>query len=266
MVRPKYGQGVGFTLVLLRHGRSEWNDRNLFTGWVDSDLSARGIDEAKRSGELMVEAGIRPDVVHTSLLVRAIRTAWIAQDAMQMTWLPVHRSWRLNERHYGALQGLNKKETTEKYGVEQVKLWRRSYDVPPPDIERGSEFDVSGDPRYRDLPPEVLPLAECLKDTLERTLPYWDDVIVPDLRRGTGAARRRARQLPASHREAPRRHQRRRHLRAQHPDREPARVRARRLVRAGLAPVPRPRCGRRRRRRGGRPVGVAATRRSAESR
>ena len=171
-------------MILLRHGRSEWNDRNLFTGWVDSDLSARGIEEAQRAGELMVEAGIRPDVVHTSVLVRAIRTAWIAQDMMGMTWLPVHRSWRLNERHYGALQGLNKKETAEKYGADQVKQWRRSYDVPPPDIERDSEFDVSSDPRYADLPRDVLPLAECLKDTLERTLPYWDDVIVPDLRAG----------------------------------------------------------------------------------
>jgi 2,3-bisphosphoglycerate-dependent phosphoglycerate mutase len=172
------------TLILLRHGRSEWNDRNLFTGWVDSDLSARGLEEAERAGELMLEAGIRPDVVHTSLLVRAIRTAWIAQDVMQMTWLPVERSWRLNERHYGALQGLNKKETTEKFGVEQVKIWRRSYDVRPPDIERGSEFDVSDDPRYRDLPADVVPLAECLKDTLERTLPHWEDAIVPDLRAG----------------------------------------------------------------------------------
>jgi 2,3-bisphosphoglycerate-dependent phosphoglycerate mutase len=172
------------TLILLRHGRSEWNDRNLFTGWVDSDLSERGIHEAERAGELMAEAGIRPDVVHTSVLVRAIRTAWLAQDRMQMTWLPVHRSWRLNERHYGWLQGLDKKETTEKYGAEQVKIWRRSYDVRPPDIERGSEFDVSDDPRYRDLPRDVLPLAECLKDTLERTLPYWDDAIVPDLRAG----------------------------------------------------------------------------------
>jgi 2,3-bisphosphoglycerate-dependent phosphoglycerate mutase len=172
------------TLILLRHGRSEWNDRNLFTGWVDSDLSERGVDEAKRAGELMADAGIRPDVVHTSVLVRATRTAWIAQDVMGLTWLPVERSWRLNERHYGALQGLNKKETAEKYGDEQVHVWRRSYDVRPPDIERGSEFDVSNDPRYRELPPDVVPLAECLKDTLERVLPYWEDGIVPDLRSG----------------------------------------------------------------------------------
>ncbi|MEY2446726.1 MAG: 2,3-bisphosphoglycerate-dependent phosphoglycerate mutase [Acidimicrobiaceae bacterium] len=171
-------------LVLLRHGRSEWNDRNLFTGWVDSDLSARGLEEAKRAGELLLAADIRPDVVHTSVLVRAIRTAWIAQDEMELTWLPVRRSWRLNERHYGALQGLDKKATAEKFGADQVKIWRRSYDIPPPPIDPGSEFDVSDDPRYRDVPRELLPTAECLKDTLERTLPYWDDAIVPDLRAG----------------------------------------------------------------------------------
>ena len=171
-------------LVLLRHGRSDWNDRNLFTGWVDSDLSERGIEEAKRAGELMLAADIRPDVVHTSVLVRAIRTAWIAQDAMQMTWLPVERSWRLNERHYGALQGLDKQATADRHGDEQVHIWRRSYDIRPPAIERGSEFDVTNDPRYRDLPPGTVPLSESLKDTLERTLPYWDDTIAPDLRTG----------------------------------------------------------------------------------
>ena len=175
---------MSYTLVLLRHGRSEWNDRNLFTGWVDSDLSDRGIEEARRAGQLMTDAGVRPDVVHTSVLVRATRTAWIALDEMGMTWLPVHRSWRLNERHYGALQGLNKQETAEKFGKDQVKVWRRSYDTPPPLIEPGSEFDVSKDPRYRDLPPHVVPRTECLKDTLERTLPYWEDAIVPDLRAG----------------------------------------------------------------------------------
>ena len=172
------------TLVLLRHGRSEWNDRNLFTGWVDSDLSERGIDEARRAGQLMTEGGVRPDVVHTSVLVRAIRTAWIALDEMQMTWVPVHRSWRLNERHYGALQGLNKQETAEKFGADRVKIWRRSYDTPPQPIEPGSEFDVADDPRYRELAPHVVPRTECLKDTLERTLPYWEDAIVPDLRVG----------------------------------------------------------------------------------
>jgi 2,3-bisphosphoglycerate-dependent phosphoglycerate mutase len=175
---------VPFTLVLLRHGRSDWNDRNLFTGWVDADLSERGVDEARRAGELMLEAGLRPDVVHTSVLVRAIRTAWIALDAMDMTWLPVRRSWRLNERHYGDLQGKDKKATAEEFGSDQVKIWRRSYDIRPPDIKAGSEFDVADDPRYRDLAPHVIPRAECLKDTLERTLPYWEDAIVPDLRAG----------------------------------------------------------------------------------
>jgi 2,3-bisphosphoglycerate-dependent phosphoglycerate mutase len=172
------------TLVLLRHGRSDWNDRNLFTGWVDADLSERGVDEAHRAGELMEESGVRPDVVHTSVLVRATRTAWIALDAMGMTWLPVHRSWRLNERHYGGLQGKDKKATAEEFGADQVKIWRRSYDIRPPDIEPGSEFDVAGDPRYRELAPHVIPRAECLKDTLDRTLPYWEDAIVPDLRAG----------------------------------------------------------------------------------
>ncbi|HEV3227462.1 MAG TPA: phosphoglyceromutase [Acidimicrobiales bacterium] len=172
------------TLVLLRHGRSVWNDENRFTGWVDSDLSERGVVEARRAGQLMSQAGLRPDVVHTSVLVRAIRTAWLALDEMQMTWVPVHRSWRLNERHYGALQGLDKKATADEYGEAQVKIWRRSYDIPPPDIEPGSTYDVADDPRYRDLAPHVIPRTECLKDTLERTLPYWDDAIVPDLRAG----------------------------------------------------------------------------------
>jgi 2,3-bisphosphoglycerate-dependent phosphoglycerate mutase len=175
---------VNSTLVLLRHGRSDWNDRNLFTGWVDVDLSERGIDEARRSGELMRDAGLVLDVVHTSVLVRATRTAWIALDTMEKTWLPVHRSWRLNERHYGGLQGKDKKATAEEFGADQVKIWRRSYDVRPPDITPGSEFDVAGDPRYRELAPHVIPRAECLKDTLERTLPSWEDAIVPDLRAG----------------------------------------------------------------------------------
>jgi 2,3-bisphosphoglycerate-dependent phosphoglycerate mutase len=175
---------VNSVLVLLRHGRSDWNDRNLFTGWVDADLSERGVAEARRAGELMRASGLHPDVVHTSVLVRATRTAWIALDAMGMTWLPVHRSWRLNERHYGDLQGKDKKATAEEFGADQVKIWRRSYDIRPPDIEPGSEFDVADDPRYRELAPHVIPRAECLKDTLERTLPYWEDAIVPDLRAG----------------------------------------------------------------------------------
>ncbi|GID43348.1 2,3-bisphosphoglycerate-dependent phosphoglycerate mutase [Actinoplanes capillaceus] len=172
------------TLVLLRHGNSEWNAKNLFTGWVDVDLDAKGEAEARRGGELLKEQGVLPDVVHTSLLRRAIRTGWIALDLTDRHWIPVKRHWRLNERHYGALQGKDKKQTLEKYGEEQFMLWRRSYDVPPPPIEDDSEFSAVGDARYADLAPEVLPKAECLKDVLERALPYWYDAIVPDLRAG----------------------------------------------------------------------------------
>ena len=172
------------TLVLLRHGNSEWNAKNLFTGWVDVDLDAKGEAEARRGGELLKESGVLPDVVHTSVLRRAIRTSEIALHITDRHWIPVKRSWRLNERHYGALQGKDKKQTLEAYGEEQFMLWRRSYDVPPPPIERGSEFDQFDDPRYALLPPEVKPQAECLKDVLVRALPYWYDEIVPDLRAG----------------------------------------------------------------------------------
>ncbi|MEU4687295.1 phosphoglyceromutase [Actinoplanes sp. NPDC023714] len=172
------------TLVLLRHGNSEWNAKNLFTGWVDVDLDAKGEDEARRGGELLKEQNVLPDVVHTSLLRRAIRTSEIALHLTDRHWIPVKRSWRLNERHYGALQGKDKKQTLEAYGEEQFMLWRRSYDVPPPPIEDDSEFSQFGDARYASLPPELLPKAECLKDVLERALPYWYDEIVPDLRAG----------------------------------------------------------------------------------
>lgn len=172
-------------LVLLRHGRSVWNDLNLFTGWVDCELSEAGAAEAVRSGELLAASPeLLPDVVHTSVLVRAIRTAEIALEECGRSWIPVRRSWRLNERHYGALQGLDKRQTAERYGADQVHAWRRGYDVAPEPIEPGSEHDVSGDPRYRDLPPDAVPRTECLKDTLERALPYWTDWIVPDLRAG----------------------------------------------------------------------------------
>ena len=172
------------TLVLLRHGQSTWNQENLFTGWWDVELTERGRAEAARGGVLLAEAGLLPDVLHTSVLVRAIRTAELALEACGRSWIPVRRSWRLNERHYGALQGLDKKQTTEQHGAAKVHEWRRSYDVPPPPIERGSEFDVADDPRYADLPPEVIPATECLEDTLIRVLPYWADAIVPDLRAG----------------------------------------------------------------------------------
>ena len=172
------------TLVLLRHGESEWNAKNLFTGWVDVDLSARGEDEARRGGELLRTADLLPDVVHTSVLLRAIHTSELALHAAGRHWIPVRRSWRLNERHYGALQGKNKKETLEQYGEEQFMLWRRSYDVPPPPIADDDEYSQFSDPRYAQLAPEIKPRTECLKDVLARVLPYWYDAIIPDLRDG----------------------------------------------------------------------------------
>jgi len=175
---------VTATLVLLRHGESEWNAKNLFTGWVDVGLSDKGRTEAVRGGRLLGEAGLRPDVVHTSLLRRAIRTAELALDEIDLGWLPVRRSWRLNERHYGALQGKNKKQTLDEYGEEQFRLWRRSYDTPPPPIPDGHEWSQVGDPRYAMLPPELMPPSECLADVVVRTLPYWYDTVVPDLRAG----------------------------------------------------------------------------------
>ncbi|CAM5788794.1 phosphoglyceromutase [Cellulomonas persica] len=170
-----------YTLVLLRHGESEWNAKNLFTGWVDVSLSEKGVEEAKRGGALLKDAGILPDVVHTSLLRRAITTANLALDAADRHWIPVKRSWRLNERHYGALQGKDKKQTLEEFGEEQFMLWRRSYDVPPPAIEPGSEFSQDTNPRYAGEP---VVLTECLKDVLEREMPYWESGIVPDLQEG----------------------------------------------------------------------------------
>ena len=172
------------TLVLLRHGESEWNAKNLFTGWVDVDLSAQGEAEARRGGELIRDSGLLPDVVHTSVLRRAIRTSEIALHTADRHWIPVQRSWRLNERHYGDLQGKNKKETLEQYGEEQFMLWRRSYDVPPPPIADDAEFSQAGDARYALLPPELRPATECLKDVVARMLPYWFDQIVPQLLSG----------------------------------------------------------------------------------
>ena len=167
-----------YTLILLRHGESEWNALNLFTGWVDVGLTDRGRAEAKRGGELLRAAGVIPDVVLPSLLKRAITTANLALDAADLSWLPVQRNWRLNERHYGALQGKNKKETLRQYGEEKFMMWRRSYDTPPPPIDPASEFAQTDDPRYAMLPPEVRPNTECLADVVKRILPYWDDVIV----------------------------------------------------------------------------------------
>ncbi|WGY02980.1 phosphoglyceromutase [Nocardioides sp. QY071] len=172
-----------FTLVLLRHGESEWNAKNLFTGWVDVALTEKGRGEAVRGGELLAEAGILPDVVHTSLQRRAINTAALALDAADRHWIPVRRSWRLNERHYGALQGKDKAQVRDEYGEEQFMLWRRSFDVPPPPLDDSDPYSQSGDPRYADLGDE-LPRAEALKQVIDRLLPYWDAGIVPDLRAG----------------------------------------------------------------------------------
>ncbi len=165
------------TLILLRHGQSTWNLENLFTGWVDVGLTELGAQEAVRGGELLDEKQMLPDVVHTSLQVRAIHTAELALRACNRSWIPVRRSWRLNERHYGALQGKDKKQTAAEFGEEQLMAWRRSYDVPPPPLE----WDPSADPRYADLPREIVPNAECLADVVARMLPYWYDAIVPDL-------------------------------------------------------------------------------------
>ena len=170
-----------YTLILLRHGESEWNAKNLFTGWVDVPLNDKGWGEAIRGGELIKEAGLLPDLVHTSLLRRAIMTANLALDAADRHWIPVKRNWRLNERHYGDLQGKNKAETLAQFGEEQFMTWRRSYDVPPPPIADDSEFSQAGDPRYAGEP---TPKTECLKDVLERALPYWESAIVPDLKEG----------------------------------------------------------------------------------
>jgi len=172
------------TLVLVRHGQSTWNAENRFTGWWDVDLTDVGVDQARSAGALMAAAGIAPDVVHTSLQSRAIRTANLALEEMGLLWLPVRRHWRLNERHYGDLTGRNKAETTAKYGEEQVFTWRRSYDVPPPPIAADNEFDPNTDRRYAGLAPDVLPATECLADVVARMLPYWFDGIVPDLRSG----------------------------------------------------------------------------------
>lgn len=172
-----------YTLILLRHGESTWNALNLFTGWVDVDLSDKGQAEAAHGGTLLAEKGCLPDILHTSLLRRAIKTANIALDNCDRHWIPVKRDWRLNERHYGALQGRNKKQTLETYGEEQFMLWRRSYDTPPPAIEADDEYAQTNDPRYADLGP-ALPATECLKDVVERMIPYWEESIIPDLRAG----------------------------------------------------------------------------------
>ena len=171
-------------LVLLRHGESTWNKENRFTGWTDVDLSEKGRQEAKEGGRAINATGLTFDVAYTSVLKRAIRTLWIALDELDLMWIPVHRSWRLNERHYGALQGLNKAETAEKFGEAQVKIWRRSYDIQPPALTSDDERFPGRDPRYRGLTPTELPLTECLKDTVARFLPLWHETIAPAVKSG----------------------------------------------------------------------------------
>ena len=171
-------------LVLVRHGESDWNKQNRFTGWTDVDLSEKGREEAKEGGEVLKRAGYTFDVAYTSVLKRAIRTLWIVLDEMDLMWIPVHRSWRLNERHYGALQGLNKAETAAKFGEAQVKIWRRSYDIPPPELTPDDERYPGRDPRYASLSRKELPLTECLKDTVARFLPLWHETIAPAVKSG----------------------------------------------------------------------------------
>jgi len=172
------------TLVMVRHGQSEWNLKNLFTGWTDVDLTEQGTAEAHAAGQLLKNEGLVFDIAYTSVLTRAIRTLWFILDEMDLMWIPVHRDWRLNERHYGALQGLNKAETTAQHGAEQVKIWRRSYDIPPPAVNKGDDRHPIHDPRYQSLPANELPATESLKTTLKRVQPYWENQIVPQLKTG----------------------------------------------------------------------------------
>jgi len=171
-------------LVLVRHGESTWNKENRFTGWADVDLTERGVTQARTGGQVLKEAGYGFDVAYTSVLKRAIRTLWLVMDELDQMWIPVHRHWRLNERHYGALQGLNKAETAQKYGDEQVLIWRRSFDTPPPELDTASAHYPGTDPRYAQLSAAELPLSECLKDTVERVMPYWNETVVPAIRSG----------------------------------------------------------------------------------
>ena len=172
------------TLILLRHGNSDWNQRNLFTGWVDVRLSDQGVTEAKRAGELLAASGLKPEVLYTSVLTRAIQTANLALEVCDRLWIPVKRTWRLNERHYGDLQGLNKAETAEKFGAEQVLLWRRSYAIAPPAMAADDARSERGDRRYAKLQASQIPLTECLKDTVARVLPFWNEAVAPALRLG----------------------------------------------------------------------------------
>lgn len=173
-----------YKVVLLRHGESTWNKENRFTGWTDVDLSEKGLHEAKQAGQTLKAEGFKFDLAYTSVLKRAIRTLWFVMDEMDLMWIPVIRHWRLNERHYGALQGLNKAETAKKYGDDQVKIWRRSYDIPPPALDKNDERYPGFDLRYKELTDNELPLTECLKDTVERFVPYWENIIAPSVQSG----------------------------------------------------------------------------------
>ena len=173
-----------YKIVLVRHGESTWNKENLFTGWTDVDLSEKGVEEAKEAGQVLKDQGYVFDIAYTSVLKRAIRTLWIVMDEMDLMWIPVIRDWRLNERHYGALQGLNKSEMAEKFGEEQVKIWRRSYDTRPPELEKTDPRSPANDPRYAELRKDEIPLTECLKDTVARFLPCWHEVIAPTVQSG----------------------------------------------------------------------------------
>ncbi|HQI42229.1 MAG: phosphoglyceromutase [Ignavibacteriales bacterium UTCHB2] len=173
-----------YKVVLLRHGESTWNKENRFTGWTDVDLSEKGLEEARKAGQVLKSEGFKFDIAYTSVLKRAIRTLWITLDELDLMWIPVFRSWRLNERHYGALQGLNKAETAQKFGEDQVKIWRRSYDIPPPALEKNDERFPGKDARYAELKDNELPLTECLKDTVARFVPYWENTIAPMVKSG----------------------------------------------------------------------------------
>ena len=225
-------------LVLLRHGESIWNRENRFTGWTDVDLTERGAEEARRAGRLLAAEGHAFDVAYTSLLKRAIRTLWLVLDEMDLMWVPVHRSWRLNERHYGALQGLDKAQTAAEFGDAQVLVWRRSYSTPPPALVPGDERHPAGDPRYAGLTGDELPLTECLRDTVERFLPFWHQRLVPELKAGRRLLIAAPRELLAGAGQAPRRHLRRGDSRLEHPDRRSARVSSRRRSERRLPPVP----------------------------
>jgi bisphosphoglycerate-dependent phosphoglycerate mutase family 1 len=239
-------------LVLIRHGESTWNLENRFTGWTDVDLTETGVEQAKQAGRLLKAEGYDFDVAYTSVLKRATRTLWHTLDELDRTWLPVVHSWRLNERHYGGLQGLNKAETAKKYGDEQVLVWRRSYGTPPPPLEADDPRSERGDVRYAKLAPEQIPLTECLKDTVARVLPFWNESMAPGHPHRAPPGGGGPRQLDPRAGEVPGRHLGRRHRRAEHPERHSAGLRARRRPEAPAPLLPR-RCRgcRTGRRRGG---------------